>query len=389
MAPLGPFGPLVAVGCSGGADSLALTRLTDRWARMRGGAILALIVEHGLRPDSGAEAHALSEGLQQRGIASRVLRLGLPAGPRLQERAREARRTALLAACAEAGAPHLLLGHHAEDQAETILFRALRGSGSHGLAGMAPLSVAAEALILRPMLGIPKARLAASLLGWGLRPVEDPSNHNPRFARARLRAGGMMGLDASAFARRRARLAAAAAARMARAVRLLPEGCAEIMPEALGQDATARQVMAALIRVVGGAAHAPAEAAVAALLAQGSGTLGGARWLKGGRWLVREAATGGWQAGLWDGRFRCPPPPAGFMLGALGPEAALFRARARHLPAAALAALPALRRAGDGKLALVPHLFYDAMESVAFYPLHFAPLGGAATETVTECHHSG
>ncbi|MBX9753090.1 MAG: hypothetical protein K5Q68_26120, partial [Roseococcus sp.] len=184
------------------------------------------------------------------------------------------------------------------------------------------------------------------------------------------------------FARRRARHAAEAAARMAAAVRLLPEGCAELCPEALGRDATARRVMAALIRAVGGAAHAPTQAAVARLLAAGRGTLGGALWLPGGRWLVREAATGGWEEGLWDGRFRGPPPPAGYEIGPLGRDSAWFRGRARHLPAAALAALPAQRRERDGKLALVPHLFYDDIGSGFIHRMHFAPRGGA----VTECH---
>jgi tRNA(Ile)-lysidine synthase len=387
MAPLGPFTPLVAVGCSGGPDSLALTRLADRWARAQGGAILALIVEHGLRSESAAEAETTAAALAARDIASRILPLALPAGPRLQERARAARRAALLAACRDAGAPHLLLAHHAEDQAETILFRALRGSGARGLAGMAPVSVATGALILRPLLGQTKARLAASLEGWGIAPVEDPSNRNPRFARTRLREAGNARLETTAFARRRARHAAEEAARMAAAVRLLPEGCAEINPVALGRDRVARRIMAALIRAIGGSAHAPAEATVAALIERGTGTLGGARWVRGGRWLVREAATGGWDAatGLWDGRFRCPPPPEGFQLGALGAEAAAFRGRFRHLPAAALATLPALRREADGKLALVPHLSYHDDAPALFYPLHFAPLAGA----VTECHPPG
>jgi tRNA(Ile)-lysidine synthase len=385
MAPLGPFSPLVAVGCSGGADSLALTRLADRWARGRDGAVLALIVEHGLRPESAPEAQALAQALACKGIATRILPLNLPAGPRLQERARAARRATLLAACLQAGAPHLLLGHHAEDQAETILFRALRGSGASGLAGMAPLTVAAEALILRPLLSRPKARLRASLMGWGIAPLEDPSNQDLRFARARLRAAGDAPLDPAPFARRRARLAAEVVGRMAAAVRLRPEGCAEIIPEALGRDATARRVMAALIRAVGGGGHAPPAAAVARLLAVGCGTLGGARWLKGGRWLVCEAATGGWEARVWDGRFRGPPPPEGYEIGPLGADSGMFRGRARHLPAAALAALPALRRVRDGKLALVPHLFYDDTGLDFQFPLYFAPHGGA----VTESHHFG
>lgn len=379
MAPLGPFPDLIAVGCSGGPDSLALTRLTDAWARGRGASVLALIVEHGLRAESAAEAAALAEGLATVGIAARILPLGLPSGSGLQERARRARRAALLAACREAGAPHLLLGHHAEDQAETVLFRALRGSGDAGLAGMAPLTVAPEALILRPLLSIPKARLEASLEGWPIRPVRDPSNTNPRFARARLRAAGAAAasITAESFARRRARQAARVAARLASAVRLLPEGCAEIAPARLGRDAVARRLMGALIRAVGGGEHAPADAAVAALLARGSGSLGGAAWLRGGRWLVPEA-------GASPDRFRLAVPE-GLAAATLGPDASAFRGRARHLPAAALAALPAFRRPEDGMLALTTHLAYLHPEMAVSSPPVFAPPGGP----VTECHFAG
>lgn len=377
MAPLGPFSDRIAVGCSGGPDSLALTRLADAWARGRGASVLALIVEHGLRAESAAEAAALAEGLAAVGIAARILPLGLPSGPGLQERARRARRAALLAACREAGAPHLLLGHHAEDQAETVLFRALRGSGDAGLAGMAPLTVAPEALILRPLLPISKARLEASLEGWPIRPVRDPSNANPRFARARLRAAGgavAASITAESFARRRARQAARVAERLAGAVRLVPEGCAEITPDRLGRDAVARRLMAALIRAVGGGEHAPADAAVAALLARGSGSLGGAAWLRGGRWLVPEAGAG-------PDRFRLAVP-VGLVPGTLGPDAPAFRGRARHLPAAALAALPAFRRPEDGTLALTTHLAYLHPEMAVRFPPVFAPPGGP----VTECH---
>ena len=390
MLPFGPYPPLIAVGCSGGPDSLALTRLVDAWARTRGGAVLALIVEHGLRLESAAEARVLGEGLARAGIVSRILRLALAPGPALQERARTARRAALLAACREAGALHLLLGHHAEDQAETVLFRALRGSGPRGLAGMAPLSVAADALILRPLLGMPRARLAATLRGWSIAPLLDPSNVDPRFARARLRAAETQAEATTApavpaFARRRARMAAEDTARVIAAIRLLPEGCAAIDPAALGQDAVARRVMAALIRTVSGVGHAPPQVAVAGLLARGSGTLGGAAWLRGGRWLVREAAAIRDGSMPWDGRFRAIVPlPEGMALSALGVDAGRFRGRARHLPAAALAALPALRRVADGTLVLVPHLAYRHPDMAEQFPLIFAPLSGP----LTECHAS-
>jgi tRNA(Ile)-lysidine synthase len=182
---------------------------------------------------------------------------------------------------------------------------------------------------------------------------------------------------AGSFARRRARRAALVAGRLATAVRLLPEGCAEIAPDRLGTDAVARRLMAALIRAVGGGEHAPPEAAVAALLARGSGSLGGAVWLRSGRWLVPEAGAG-------PGRFRLNVPE-GLVAGTLGPDAAAFRARARHLPAAALVALPAFRRPEDGKLALTTHLAYLRPEMAVSSPPVFAPSGGP----VTEYHFAG
>ena len=136
MAPLGPFGPRprVAAGVSGGPHSLALALLAADWARARSGTFLALIAEHGLRPESQGEAEGVAAMLAGRGIAAEVRPLGLSPGPGMQERARAARLAMLLEGCRKAGAPWLLLGHHRADQAETLLFRALRGSGPAGLA---------------------------------------------------------------------------------------------------------------------------------------------------------------------------------------------------------------------------------------------------------------
>ncbi|MCX8132431.1 MAG: tRNA lysidine(34) synthetase TilS [Roseococcus sp.] len=383
MAPFAPVILPVVVGCSGGADSLALAWLAQRWS---GGRAIAVICDHGLRPESAAEAVQVAERLRRAGLPVALRRLGLRPGPGLQARAREARRAALLGACREFGATHLLLGHHAGDQAETVLLRALAGSGPRGLAAMAPVSVAAEALVLRPLLGVPRARLEATCRAAGLSWVEDPSNADPRFARARLRAaGGAAGAEAAApaFAARRARLEEALAARAAGALRLLPEGCARLDRAALGGDAIAIALFARLLRVVAGRPHAPAEARAAALLARGQGTLGGARLLASG-WVVREvpaAACPAVPGTVWDGRFRLLAAPEGHMIGPLGrAEAARLRGRHRHLPAAALAALPALRHARDGMLAAVPHLAYPDREAAARFPLRFAPRGGPLTE---------
>ncbi|MBR0648012.1 tRNA lysidine(34) synthetase, partial [Plastoroseomonas hellenica] len=182
MAPLGPFGsaPRLAAGVSGGPHSLALALLADAWAKARGGHLLALIADHGLRPGSGAEAARVATRLRTCGIETRILALGLPPGPGLHERARVARLAALLGACGAAGAPWLLLGHHRDDQTETLLARALAGSGPDGLAAMPALRAAPEALILRPLLGQPPARLEAVVAAAGLAPERDASNADPR-----------------------------------------------------------------------------------------------------------------------------------------------------------------------------------------------------------------
>src|SRR5215208_3101274 len=103
MAALGPFepAPRLAVGVSGGPDSMALALLADNWGRERGGSLLALIVDHGLREASAAEAAGTAARLRARGIAARVLSVGgLARGPALAERARAARLRVLTEACA-------------------------------------------------------------------------------------------------------------------------------------------------------------------------------------------------------------------------------------------------------------------------------------------------
>jgi tRNA(Ile)-lysidine synthase len=382
MAPLGPFAapPFLAIGCSGGPDSLALTLLADEWARARGGRVLALVAEHGLRAESAAEAAAVVAWLAARGIGARVLPLHLTPGPRLQDRARTARRDALLEACREAGALHLLLGHHAEDQGETVIFRALRGSRARGLAGMAPLVVAAKALILRPVIGVPRDCLHAALRRFGAVPLHDPSNADPRFARTRLRGAALPALDPAPFAARRAREAGAEAELLSAAVQLRPQGCARIDLPALGRDAGAARLLAALLRAVGGAPHRPPVAAAARLLAAGQGSLGGCVLRRDG-WLLREAAGAPVPAtagALWDGRFRLRRAVPGHVVAALGADAARFRGRHRDLPALALRNLPCLRTERDGMLAAVPHLSYpEAMAEL----LAFSPRSGPVSES--------
>jgi len=191
MARFAPFErqPRLAVACSGGADSMALTLLADHWARGEGGAVTALIVDHGLRPDSANEANETASRLKSRGIAHQILKREgeVPAGD-IEAFARDARYRLFEQWCGENGVLHLLVAHHRDDQAETFLLRLARGSGLDGLAGMAPESARRNFRLLRPLLGVPRDRLKATLEQAGLDFAEDPMNSDPAYARVRLRA---------------------------------------------------------------------------------------------------------------------------------------------------------------------------------------------------------
>ena len=192
---LGPFEPhpRLAVAVSGGADSTALALLAADWAEARGGKILALIVDHGLRQNAAAEAAATRSCLAALGIAADVLTLrGLhdatrPDAP-IAVVARNARFGALTGAARAAGIVHLLLGHHAGDQAETRLMRARAGSGPAGLAGMAAVRETEHVRLLRPLLDIDQPSLTALLQARGVGWNEDPSNRDLRTLRAQARA---------------------------------------------------------------------------------------------------------------------------------------------------------------------------------------------------------
>jgi tRNA(Ile)-lysidine synthase len=193
MAPFGPFEahPTLAVAVSGGRDSLALALLAHDWAADREGRVVALIVDHGLRPESGAEAASTLGRLGSLGIAGEVLRwAGDKPVSRLQQTAREARYRLLFEACRRHGILHLLVGHHAGDQAETVAMRAARNSGADGLAGMAALVEHRNARLLRPLLAVPRDRLTATLEARRVAWIDDPSNADRRFERVRVRQDG-------------------------------------------------------------------------------------------------------------------------------------------------------------------------------------------------------
>jgi len=187
--PLGQARTLL-VAVSGGPDSTALLLMAAEWARRRRRTrIEAATVDHGLRPESAEEAKEVGALCDRLGVAHRILQWrGAKPGSRLQERAREARYRLLLDHAKAIGADALLTAHHADDQAETVLFRLLRGSGLAGLRGM-ELTTAREGMtIARPLIGLKKRDLVAFAQARGAPFVDDPSNADPRFARTRLRA---------------------------------------------------------------------------------------------------------------------------------------------------------------------------------------------------------
>jgi len=160
--------PPVVVGCSGGADSLALLAL----AVDAGLAPIAVHVDHGLRPDSEQEADLVADAAARLGARFDALRVQVAPGANLEARARAARYDALDAARVQHGASAVLVAHTADDQAETVLLNLLRGSGSAGLAGMP----ARRGRVVRPLLGARRADVRAECARRQLVPVDDPSN---------------------------------------------------------------------------------------------------------------------------------------------------------------------------------------------------------------------
>lgn len=178
----------LAVAVSGGPDSMALLHLVDLWARRRGGELIVYTVDHRLRPDAADEAAAVARHARARGRRHRTLAwTGVKPTTGLQAAAREARYRLLLEACHADGAGALLLAHHLDDQAETLLHRIDRGTGPDGLAGMAASRIVDGVRLLRPLLAMPKVRLTATCRAAGIIWTDDPSNRDPRFARTGLR----------------------------------------------------------------------------------------------------------------------------------------------------------------------------------------------------------
>ena len=222
----------------------------------------AATVDHGLRPAAAAEAAEVARVCAGLDVPHETLSVTVGAG-NVQSEARHARYAALAAWMERRGLAALLTAHHADDQAETLLLRLNRASGVAGLAGVRAagrVPAGTRLPLLRPLLGWRRAELAAVVEAAGLTAAHDPSNADPRFDRARLRANLAAAdwLDVPAIARSAAHLAEADAALDWAAAREWQDA---VKPGALGSyvyrphapRAVALRVLARLVTLLDGA----------------------------------------------------------------------------------------------------------------------------------------
>jgi len=363
---------------------MALALHAHAWASQRGGRIQGLHIDHGLRPESAAEAEIVVARLARRGMPCSILRWeGEKPVSGIQESAREARYQLLGEWCRRNGCLHLLTAHHMDDQVETHLIRKRAGSGPDGLAGMSAVRQLEGVRLLRPLLGIPRARLAAFLVAAGQEFLTDPSNRNPVFARARLRrnlpdrsaADAIREIRACAIQRIANEQELAAA--LGRCVALHPGGAAVIEAPAFAAltPATADRVLAAVVSCVGAGHYPPRTQRVrrlrAALLEhpRRARTLAGCRLMpwRGRVLVVRELAAAAAPlrlepgvSELWDRRFAVrldiDAPGAVTVDYLRGSRIPAAFAPAIDLPRLVWPFLPAIFDAAE--LTAIPHLGY-------------------------------
>ena len=182
-------GEKVLVACSGGADSTALLHVLHE-LREEGSFRLAVAhYDHGLRRASGRDARFVHDLAADLGLTfymekADVRAIARKRGLNLEEAGRRLRYEFLRRTASEIGATKIATGHTLDDQAETVLIRLLRGSGSRGLGGIAPVS---ENRIIRPLLGARRRDIEDYLKDRGLSHREDETNRDLRFLRNRIR----------------------------------------------------------------------------------------------------------------------------------------------------------------------------------------------------------
>lgn len=388
--PLASFSSAIAVACSGGSDSMALVLLAQEWAKRKNVKLVALTVDHGLRPESAQEAATVGKWLKRHRIAHHVLRWeGKKPKANIQESAREARYALLTGYCKTHGIATLLVAHTLDDQAETFLLRLKRGSGVDGLAAMAESSQRDGIRLLRPLLGVPKAELIAYLENRNQPYISDPSNENMAYDRVKIRKLlpelAALGLTPQRLAKTAANMARAREYLQSQTESFLVEhaqlhdaGYAELerLPEA---PEIALRVLATLLSRIGGHTVPPRldelERLYERLRSPGfkSVTLGGCvfKEMTAGFLVFRELKAVELSLTLpkskpvlWDSRFTLTTSRAGLSAGALTQAGWLelvkqFGLKNPFPDKRILYTLPALRDAA-GNVISVPHLGINA-----------------------------
>jgi tRNA(Ile)-lysidine synthase len=268
---------------------MACALLAHDWAKAHRAALTTLTVDHGLRPESRAEAEQVAGWMEARGIAHYILTpLPMPEIRNPQAQARARRYKALGDYCRAHGTTHLLLGHHADDQAETVALQRHRGSNPASRAGMAFVSPRHNLNLVRPLLGVRKRNLITYLESQHQPWMEDPSNQSDRYARNRLRQtmneAEIIALWHEAQTQGTLRHASDVAhnAWMGQHARVSANGVELAFPawRALANTETRMDYLSHAIRAVGGKAYRPRYAESARLAtqlmadAQGTATLG-------------------------------------------------------------------------------------------------------------------
>lgn len=368
----------LALAVSGGGDSMGLLALAAETQKMSyAPRFTVLTVDHGLRPEAAGEAAQVAAACKRLGVPHVTLTAdaALPDSG-IQQQARRLRYRLMAAWCAEHGADALVLAHHRDDQAETVLMRMARGSGVSGLGGMAPRQTlqteAGPLLLLRPFLQEAGATLKALAYVAALPVIEDPSNRDEQFERVRWRKLlpllAVQGLSAERLAAMAEEMRSVQAALDKKltgwldayadwhpyGVLCLPRQDFDALPLAHRQ-----RLLGRFVQYFGGHKHPlkqkKSDRALAQIAGQGHGAtvLGGAlvRWRKAQLFIGREAAacaaTTVASEGDWDHRFRVEAASQNpdLSLAALGAGGVNdLRARGGRfdtaIPAAYFAALP-------------------------------------------------
>lgn len=192
-------GDKVIVAVSGGTDSLALAAVLAPVAKDFSLQVIAVVVDHQLQPGSSDIARTAGLTCQQLGIKDvRIVQVEVKSNAGLEADARQARYAALQHMANEADAKAVLLAHTLDDQAETVLLRLARGSGTRSIAAMRPVTkISGGRPLWRPFLGTTRADLTLTLQQYGVQAHEDVHNSDERFLRVRIRTQVMPALRAA------------------------------------------------------------------------------------------------------------------------------------------------------------------------------------------------